>query len=61
MDSRLGNPNHRLIWQLEKLRVLLDEADKMNITDTIEQKKINELNKKYRRFEAELRGIPDFK
>ena len=57
----LGNPKHRLIWQLEKLRILLDEADKMNITDTIEQEKINELNKKYRRFEEELKGIPNFK
>lgn len=57
----LGNPNHRLIWQLESLRELLDKADKMDITNSIEQKKINELNQKYRRFEAELRGIPDFK
>ena len=56
----LGNPIHRLKWTLERLRVTLKETDKIEIEDTNELKQIKELNARYRKFEEQLKGVPNF-
>ena len=56
----LGNPMHRLKWKLEQIRVELNKAQAVDISDVNELRQINELNTKYRRFEEQLRGFPNF-
>lgn len=56
----LGNPIHRLKWTLEQLRIELMKTDEMEIDDPIELKQIKELNSRYRKFEEQLRGFPNF-
>lgn len=56
----LGNPIHRLKWVLEKLRIELVKTDDLDVTDIGELQRIKELNAKYRRFEEQLRGFPNF-
>lgn len=56
----LGNPIHRLKWTLEQLRIELMKTDTLEIEDPIELKQIKELNARYRKFEGQLRGFPNF-
>lgn len=56
----LGNPIHRLKWTLEQLRIELIKTDTLEIEDPIELKQIKELNARYRKFEGQLRGFPNF-
>lgn len=56
----LGDPTHRLKWILEQLRMELIKAQTVSTSDVNELRQINELNDKYRRFEEQLRGIPNF-
>lgn len=55
-----GNPMHRLKWTLEQIRVELNQAQTVDISDVSELRQINELNTKYRQFEEQLRGFPNF-
>lgn len=59
-ELSLGNPIHRLKWSLEQLRVELNETDHLEIDDPVELKQIKELNAKYRLFEEQLKGVPNF-
>ena len=56
----LGNPIHRLKWSLEMLRKELTRTESLDISDVEELKRIKALNACYRRFEEQLRGIPNF-
>ena len=56
----LGNPIHRLKWSLEMLRKELARTESLDISDVEELKRIMALNACYRRFEEQLRGIPNF-
>lgn len=56
----LGNPIHRLKWSLEMLRKELTRTESLDISDVEELKRIKDLNACYRRFEEQLRGIPNF-
>ena len=56
----LGNPIHRLKWSLEELRIELAKTDVLEITDVGELHQIKELNARYRRYEEQLRGFPNF-
>ena len=56
----LGNPIHRLKWTLEQLRIELIKTDTLEIEDPTELKQIKELNARYRKFEGQLRGFPNF-
>lgn len=55
-----GTPMHRLKWTLEQIRVELNQAQTVDISDVNELRQINELNTKYRQFEEQLRGFPNF-
>ena len=59
-ELSLGNPIHRLKWSLEQLRIELKETDDLEIDDPTELKQIKELNARYRRFEEQLKGLPNF-
>ena len=59
-ELSFGNPIHRLKWSLEQLRVELKETDHLEFDDPGELKQIKELNAKYRMFEEQLRGVPNF-
>ena len=59
-ELSLGNPIHRLKWSLEQLRIELKETDDLDIDDPTELKQIKELNARYRRFEEQLKGLPNF-
>lgn len=59
-ELSLGNPIHRLKWSLEQLRIELDKTDNLEIDDPVELKQIKDLNAKYRRFEEQLKGFPNF-
>ena len=56
----LGNPIHRLKWQLEQLRIELKKTESLVIDDVDQLKEIKELFARYMRFEERLRGIPNF-
>ena len=56
----LGNPIHRLKWTLEQLRVELKKTDTLEIENVDQLKKIKELNARYRKYEEQLRGFPNF-
>ena len=56
----LGNPIHRLKWTLEQLRVELKKTDTLEIEDVEQLKKIKELNARYRKYEEQLKGFPNF-
>lgn len=56
----LGNPIHRLKWMLEQIRYELGKTESLDISDVNELRQVNELNAKYRRFEEQLRGLPNF-
>lgn len=55
-----GNPSHRLKWNIEEVKYLLDELDKLNINDVEELKLIRKLESLYRNLEDQLRGKPNF-
>ena len=59
-ELSLGNPIHRLKWSLEQLRIELKETHDLEIDDPTELKQIKELNARYRRFEEQLKGLPNF-
>ena len=59
-ELTLGNPIHRLKWTLEQLRVELKKTDSLVIVDIDQLKKIKELNARYRKYEEQLRGFPNF-
>ena len=59
-ELSLGNPIHRLKWSLEQLRVELKKIDNLETDDLVELKQIKELGARYRLFEEQLKGIPNF-
>lgn len=56
----LGNPIHRLKWILEQIRFELKETDSLVIEDVDQLKKLKELNARYREYEEQLKGFPNF-
>ena len=57
-----GNPAHRVKWQLEKVKILLKELDRLSIESmSVEELRIKEtLNRLYHGLEEQLRGKPNF-
>lgn len=60
VNLALGNPNHRIKWLLEQLRIALRKLDAMDICDAEELKKYKKLSSMYRDYEEALRGTPAF-
>ena len=59
-ELSLGNPIHRLKWSLEQLRVELNRAVSLNISDVEEGKQIMTLFSRYMKLEEQLKGLPNF-
>lgn len=59
-ELSLGNPIHRLKWSLEQLRVELNRAISLDITDVEEGKQIMTLFSRYMELEEQLKGFPNF-
>ncbi len=56
----MGNPAHRIKWNLEQLKLLIEELDKLDNLNVKELIRIKKMNALYRSLEEQLRGVPNF-